>query len=172
MVLETREFSHVLSSKSFLHTFEFTSTLKKQQQKKQKMHDCTMHWFATIKQPYPHSVPVINGSLFTGGPSHQNTNIAAPQTKQEWKSLQGPERYQHFGVNVFGTVNGTLRSCLKNQHVRNILKQRKLYNLNDKGKYVWFTSELPFQEHVLLQVEHPMLIQYEFYWPTLHLKGY
>lgn len=172
MALETREFSHVLSSKSFLHTFKFTSTLKKQQQKKQKMHDRTMHWFATIKQPYPHSVPVINGSLFTGGPSHQNTSIAAPQTKQEWKSLQGPECYQHFGVNVFGTVNGTLRSCLKNQHVRNILKQRKLYNLNDKGKYIWFTSELPLQEHVLLQVEHPMLIQYEFYWPTLHLKGY
>lgn len=39
------------------------------------------------------------------------------------------------------------------------IKQRKLYNLNDKSKYIWFTSELSFQEHIL-QVEHPMLIQY------------
>lgn len=78
MALETREFSCVLSSKSFSHTFKFTSTLKKQQEKKQKMLDCTIHWFATIEQPYPHSVPVINGSLVTGGPSHQDTSIAAP----------------------------------------------------------------------------------------------
>lgn len=105
---------HVLSSKSFSHISKFTSTLKKQQQKRQKMHDCTR--FATMKQPYPHSVPVTSGSLATGGPSHQDTSTAAPQTKQEWKSLQGPERYQQFGVNAFGTVNGTLTSCLKNQH--------------------------------------------------------
>lgn len=52
----------------------------------------------------------------------------------------------------------------KSAHVRNILKQRKLYNLNDKGKHIWFTSELPFQEHVLLQAEHSMLIQYQFYY--------
>lgn len=74
----TREFSRVLSSKSFSHTFKFTSTLKKTTRKNQKMLDCTTHWFATIEQPYPHSVPVINGSLLTGGPSHQDTSIAAP----------------------------------------------------------------------------------------------
>lgn len=78
MALETREFSHVLSSKSSFHVLKITSTLRKQQQKKQKMHDCTMHWFATIKQPYPHSVPVVSGTLVTGGPSHQDTSIAAP----------------------------------------------------------------------------------------------
>lgn len=51
----------------------------------------------------------------------------------------------------------------KSAYVRIILKQRKLYNLNVKGEYIWFTSKLPFQEHVLLQVEHTMLNHYEFY---------
>lgn len=57
-----------------------------------------------VQQPYPHSVQVklLRRSVYSR--SIMNTSIAAPSTKQEWKSLQ---HKKYFGVNVFETVNCT-----------------------------------------------------------------